>query len=141
MSWWIWVVAGFFLLVIEMVSTTLHVGFFGAGAFFVGLLVGLGWDGPLWQQLLIFTASSLISLFFIRPPLMRRLRLNETKVVDTLVGEEALPTAEIAVGGIGKAELRGSTWNARNVGSTPLSRGQRATVERVEGLLLHIKAQ
>jgi len=140
MSWWSWVLAGFFLLLIEMASTTLHVGFFGAGAFFVALLVGLGWDGPLWQQLIVFTAFSLISLFFIRPPLMRRLKLNETKVVDTLIGEQALPADEIAVGAIGKAELRGSMWNAQNVGSTPLTRGQRATVERVEGLLLHIKA-
>ncbi len=141
MSWWIWVLIGFVLLAIEMASTTLHVGFFGAGAFFVGLLVGLGWNGPLWQQLIVFTAFSLIALFFIRPPLMRRLKLNETKVVDTMIGEQAIAMDEIGAGAIGKAEMRGSTWNARNVGPGPVSRGQRCAVEQVEGLLLHIRAQ
>jgi membrane protein implicated in regulation of membrane protease activity len=42
--------------------------------------------------------------------------------------------------GIGKAEMRGSTWNARNVGETVLRRGQRATVEHVEGLVLYVRA-
>jgi membrane protein implicated in regulation of membrane protease activity len=42
--------------------------------------------------------------------------------------------------GLGKAEMRGSTWNARNIGETLLSRGQRATVERVEGLVIFIRA-
>lgn len=141
MVWWIWVLVGFFLLAIEMASTTLHVGFFGAGAFFVGLLVGLGWDGLLWQQLIVFTAFSLVALFFIRPPLMRRLKLNETKVVDTMIGEQAVAIDEIAVQAIGKAEMRGSPWNAQNIGPTPLTRGQRCTVEHVEGLLLHIRGK
>ena len=141
MVWWIWVLVGFFLLAIEMASTTLHVGFFGAGAFFVGILVGLGWDGPLWQQLLVFTAFSLVALFIIRPPLMRRLKLNESKVVDSMLGEQAIAMDEIAVRAIGKAELRGSTWSAQNVGSTPVTRGQRCIVEGIEGLLLQIRAQ
>jgi inner membrane protein len=141
MTWWLWVLLGFLLLAIEMMSTTMHVGFFGGGALFVGLLVGLGWNGPLWAQLLVFSGSALIGLFFIRPPLMRRLKLNEAKVVDTLIGEQATAMDDIAPQGIGKAEMRGSTWNAQNVGSSLLTKGQRCTVESVEGLSIRIKAQ
>lgn len=141
MPWWIWVVAGFLLLAVEMASTTLHVGFFGAGAFFVALLLGFGWEGPLFQQLLVFTAFSLVALFLIRPPLMRRLRLNEPRVVDSLIGELATAIDEIAVQSRGKAELRGTTWTAMNVGNRPVSPGQRCRVERVEGLLLYINPQ
>ncbi len=141
MPWWIWVLLGFLLLAIELASTTLHVGFFGAGAFFVALLIGLGWNPDLWQELLVFTTFSLIALFFIRPVVMKKLRLNETKTVDTFIGEQATAMDDIAANGLGKAEMRGSTWNAQNVGTTPLARGQRARVERVEGLLIHIKAQ
>ncbi len=139
MTWWMWVLLGFVLLGIEMASTTLHVGFFGAGALFVALLVGLGWNGPLWGQLLVFTGFSLVALFIIRPPLMRKLRFNETKVVDTLVGEQATPMEDIAVQAIGKAEMRGSTWNAQNVGTGTLTKGQRCTVESVDGLLIRIR--
>ncbi len=141
LSWWIWVLIGFLLLAIEMMSTTMHVGFFGAGALFVGLLVGLGWDGPLWAQLLVFSGSALVGLFFIRPPLMRRLKLNEAKVVDTLVGEQATAMEDIPAQSIGKAEMRGSTWSAQNVGNDPLRKGQRCTVESVEGLVIRVRAQ
>ena len=60
--------------------------------------------------------------------------------VDTLIGERALAIDDMPVAGFGKAEMRGSTWSARNVGETPLVRGQRCVVERVEGLLLHVRA-
>lgn len=140
MTWWMWVLLGFLLLGIEMASTTMHVGFFGAGALFVALLVGLGWNGPLWGQLLVFTAFSLVALFLIRPPLMRVLKLNEPRVVDTLVGEQALAIEDIPAQAIGKAEMRGSTWSAQNVGSNTVTKGQRCTVESVEGLLIRIKA-
>lgn len=141
MSWWIWVLFGFLLLALEFASTTMHVGFFGLGAFFVGLLVGLGWDGPLWAQSLVFTGFSLVALFFIRPPLMRKLRLNETKVVDTMIGEQALAMEPIAVQGTGKAEMRGSSWNALNIGPVALERGQRCVVTGVEGLVLQVRSQ
>ena len=141
MAWWHWVLIGFALLAIEFASTTMHVAFFGAGALFVGLLVGLGWNGPLWAQLLVFTGFSLVALLFIRPPLMRRLKLNEPKIVDTLVGEQAMAMGDIAVQSIGKAEMRGTTWNAQNVGTGPLTKGQRCTVESVEGLVIRVRAQ
>ena len=140
MTWWIWVLIGIALLGIEFASTTLHVGFFGGGALVVALLVGAGWDGPLWQQLLLFTGTSLVALFFLRPIAMRKFRLNEPRVVDSLIGEEARALDDIGVKSRGTAELRGSTWSAENVGPTPLKKGQRCTVARVDGLLLHIRA-
>ncbi|HEX9163619.1 MAG TPA: NfeD family protein [Thermoanaerobaculia bacterium] len=140
MTWWAWVLIGFALLAVEFASTTMHVAFFGAGALFVGLLVGLGWNGPLWAQLLVFTSFSLVALFFIRPPLMRKLKFNEARVVDTFVGEQALALDDIAVQSVGKAEMRGSTWTAQNVGPSPLTKGQRCTVESVEGLTIRVRA-
>lgn len=140
MVWWIWVLIGFLLLVVELGSSTMHIGVFAIGAFVVGILSAVGLDLPLWAELVIFTAVSLIAFFFVRPVLMRKLRLNEKKVVDSLVGEQAIALEEIAQGGQGRAELRGSTWSARNVGETSLTRGQRCIVEAVDGLVIHIKA-
>jgi membrane protein implicated in regulation of membrane protease activity len=140
MSWWIWVLVAFFLLAIEFASTTMHVGFFGGGALVVALTIALGWRGPLWAQLLVFTVSSLAALLIFRPIVVRKLKLGETKTVDSIVGEQATALDDMAVQSRGTAELRGSTWSAQNVGRTPLKRGERCTVDRVDGLLLHIKA-
>lgn len=140
MVWWIWVLIGFAILALELTAATLHVGFFAVGALVVAILVGLGLDMPLWVQLVIFTVVSLVAFFFLRPVLVRKLKLDQKKVVDSLVGEQALALEDIAVGGNGRAEMRGSTWSARNVGETALIRGQRCTVAGVDGLVIHLRA-
>ncbi len=140
MDWWVWTLIGFFFLALEFVTTTMHSAFFAAGAFLVAVLVALHVGGPLWVQLLTFTVFSLITLLIIRPFVVQKLKLSQTKVVDTLIGEQAVLMDDLPPAGVGKAEMRGSTWNARNVGETALRRGQRATVEHVEGLVLHVRA-
>ena len=47
---------------------------------------------------------------------------------------------EVPPGGVGKAELRGTTWTARTEAASPLAKGQRCRVERVEGLTLWLRA-
>lgn len=140
MAWWIWVLIGLALLVIEFASTTMHIGFFAAGAFLVALAVALGWDGPLSAQIIAFTVASLLALFVFRPIVMRKLKLRgDGHEVDAIVGQQATAMDEIAIGAIGQAELRGSTWSARNVGSSSITKGQRCAVEKVDGLQLHIR--
>ena len=61
--------------------------------------------------------------------------------VDSLVGESATCVDDVAPGALGKVELRGTAWTARNDGPAPLRRGERARVVRVEGLTLWIRAE
>jgi membrane protein implicated in regulation of membrane protease activity len=140
MDWWVWVLVAFLLLTIEFFATTAHIGFFAIGAFLVALIVGAGLPMPLWGQLLTFSISSVILLIFVRPYIVRKLGFNVTRVVDTLVGEQAVALADLPVSAEGKAEMRGSTWTARNVGETPLTKGQRCVVEQVVGLTIHVRA-
>lgn len=142
MDWWIWLLLGFLLLALELLTPGgFYLLFFGIAAIGVGLL-GVAIDIPLWIQWLLFSALALVSVMFFRRPLLARLRRGEsTHEVDSMVGETALALEEIGANAIGKAELRGSTWTARNVGDQPLARSQRCNVERVEGLMLWIRAQ
>jgi len=140
MAWWVWVLAAFVLLIIEFFTTTAHIGFFAVGAFLVAILVSLNVGGPLWFQLIFFATSSVVLLIFVRPIVVRKLGLNRTPVVDSMNGEHAVVLEELAPEGEGRAEMRGTTWSARNVGQTPLTRGQRVVVDRVVGLTLYIRA-
>ena len=139
MVWWIWVLVAFALLAVEMASTTMHVGLFAIGALVVALLQAFGVGLSLTAQVLIFTGVSLAALFFVRPWLMRKLRLNETKRVDSMLDDVAVALEDIAAGAIGKAEMRGTGWSARNVGVTPIARGERCVIEHIEGLVLHVR--
>lgn len=140
MSWWIWVLIAFAILALEMTASTMHIGFFAVGALVVAALVGFGVVLPLWAQLLIFTVVSLVAFFFLRPVLVRKLKLDQKKVVDSMVGEQAIALEDMAVGERGRAEMRGTTWGARNVGETALIRGQRCVVADVDNLMIHVRA-
>lgn len=142
MDWWIWVLAGLVLLLAEVLTPGgFFVVFFGAGAILVGALKLVGWSGPAWGEWLLFTLLSLAALAFFRKPLMRRFNLKAGKPVDRLEGETALVTEEVAPGGVGKAELRGTSWSARSSATAPIARGQRCRVEKVEGLTLWLRPE
>jgi hypothetical protein len=140
MAWWIWVLVAFVLLIIEFFTTTAHVGFFAVGAFLVAILVALESGGPLWFQLIFFATSSVVLLIFVRPIIVRRLGLNKTPVVDSMSGQNAVALEDMGVETDGRAEMRGTTWSARNIGTTPLARGQKCVVDRVVGLTLYVRA-
>ena len=142
MDWWIWVVVGFVLLLFELVSPGgFYLFFFGAGALVVGLLAGLGWAGPAWLQGVLFAAVSFLSLLVFRPVLIKKMQADTPNMeVDSLLGERAVARDEIPPDGMGKAELRGTTWNARNAGTTPIVASQSCRVDKVDGLVLWIRA-
>jgi membrane protein implicated in regulation of membrane protease activity len=143
MEWWHWIVLGLVLAGLEMASAGgFFIIFFGAGAIVVGMLTAVDLAGPLWAQWLLFSILSLLALAFFRNPLLKRLRAaGPATPVDSLTSDVATAIDDIAPGAVGRAELRGSPWNARNVGNRPLTKGQRCTVQRVDGLMLHISAE
>jgi membrane protein implicated in regulation of membrane protease activity len=142
MAWWLWVLGGLALLVIEVTTPGgFFAVFFGLGAILVGLVRALGWSGPAWLEWLLFTLLSVVSLLLFRRPLMHRFHLSSGPLVDRLEGEGALVVEDVPPGGVGKAEMRGTTWTARTAGETALARGLRCRVERVEGLTLWLRAE
>ncbi len=140
MAWWLWILLGVALLVIELATPGgLFALFFGVGALFVAPLAFLGVDHA--AQWYAFTGVSLVLLATLRRTLQDRLYRRVGPPVDTLVGEEAVLLGDLPAGGEAKAELRGSPWNARAAGGVAMKAGQRARVERVDGLVLYLRAE
>jgi inner membrane protein len=138
MVWWLWVLVGLALLVVELVTPGgLFALFFGFGALAVAVLAVIG-VGPI-AQWLAFTAISLLLLATLRRALQDKLQARRAPV-DSLVGEEAVLLEDLAAGGEAKAELRGVPWSARAAPGVALRAGQRCRVERVDGLVLWIRA-
>jgi membrane protein implicated in regulation of membrane protease activity len=104
----------------------------------VGLLGPLGVDLAISAQWFLFAALSVGTLVLFRTRLRKKITTREDEV-DRLEKETAVVTERIAVGATGQAELRGSTWSARNTGEMDLEVGDRCQVERVDGLVLSIR--
>jgi len=143
MDWWIWIVLGFALLLLEMATPGgFYFIFFGSSALVVGILALIGLTETPWMEWLLFSAFAAASTAIFRKRLLQRFGAPiPTGEVDTLVGEVATVLEGIQAGAIGKAELRGTAWNARNTGAQDLQRGQRCLVERIDGLTLFIRAE
>jgi inner membrane protein len=143
MAWWHWLALGLILVLLEMAASGgFYVIFFGVAAIAIGALHLFDLAGPLWLQLLLFSVISVLSLLLFRNPLLRFMKLDSPSVdVDSLVGETAIPADDIVPGGVGRAELRGTVWSARNIGSTVLARGERCRVVRVDRLMIFIESE
>jgi inner membrane protein len=142
MAWWLWIVLGLVLLLGEMLTPGgFYILFFGIGAIIVGILAGFNVVGPVWFQVIVFSCLSLITFWLFRQRLLQSTHHEAPDEVDTLIGETAVITEEIPSGGIGKAEMRGTSWNTHNIGEQSLARGQRCRVERVEGLTIYVRAE
>jgi len=143
MTWWYWLLLGLVLIALEMASSGgFYIIFFGVAAVAVSLLAASNVVEALWGQWLLFSALSVVSLLLFRNPLLRKLNLGLGKDdIDTLAGETGTVLEDMASGAEGRVELRGTTWTARNHGSTLLSRGRRCVVVRADRLTLIVKAE
>ncbi len=52
-----------------------------------------------------------------------------------------MPLEDIPAGAVGRAELRGTVWSARNQDAATLARGQRCKVVEVDRLMIFLKPE
>jgi hypothetical protein len=138
-----WVLLGLALMAGELAMPGgFYVIFFGVGAVLIGGLAAAGIVTAPARQWLLFSVLSLAALLLFR---RRLLRAVETPVrrdaIDALRGEVAIPVEDLAPGAVGKVELRGTSWTARNVDTRVLRAGERCRVDRIEGLTVLLRAE
>lgn len=131
------------LLVVFAASEAATVGltsiWFAAGSLMALIAALLG--GPLWVQLTLFFAVSLLCLVAVRP-LARRLlnsRVEPTNA-DRVIGEEAQVTEDVDnIHGKGAVVIRGITWSARSQDGGPIPAGAMVRVLRIEGVKVFVE--
>jgi hypothetical protein len=132
------------LLVLAEVATAggFYIIFFGISALVVGVLASFGGAGNVAVQLTLFSVLSIGGLLLFRNRLLKWFQTDpQAPSVDQIVGQVAVVTEDLPPGGMGKVELRGAAWAARNGGGVPLSRGARCRVTRVDGLMLFVEPE
>ncbi len=141
--WWHWLVLGLLLVLAELATAGgFYVIFFGVAALTVGVLAGFGMAGPLWVQLLLFSVLSVATLVVFRARLLKWVQHDPQRPeIDTLVGEIGVANDALAPGSVGRVEVRGAAWSARNTTAAAVTPGTRIRVIRVDGLMLDIEPE
>lgn len=139
MDWWLWLAGGLALVVAELATPSgFFIIFFGAAALTIGAFKIFASTDNLPVELLLFTVLSVAYLFLFRDRLQSRVQAPPRPNVDSLVGVLAIALESLSPGVVGKVEVRGSTWSARNSSAVTLTPGQRARVTAVDGLTLTV---
>lgn len=131
------------LLIIFAASEAVTVGltsiWFAAGALAALAAALLG--GPLWVQITLFLAVSLLCLAAVRPLAKRHLNNKvERTNADRVIGAEAQVTEDIDnIHGKGAVVIRGMAWSARSQDGGPIAAGTLVRVLRIEGVKVFVE--
>jgi membrane protein implicated in regulation of membrane protease activity len=140
-AWWHWMLLGLVLLLGEVLTPGgFYLIFFGAAAIATAVLKLAGLDS-LALEGMVFAAGAIVSLVLFRRRLLARFRkeLNPQHRVDDIAAEEAVALQDIAARATGRVELRGTAWNAVNVGGETIPQAARCRIEKVDGLTLRVR--
>lgn len=135
----VWLVLFIAFAACEAATVGLTSIWFAAGALMALIAALLG--GPLWIQLTLFLAVSLLCLAAVRPLAKKHLNSHvEATNADRVIGAEAQVTEDIDnIHGKGAVIIRGMTWSARSQDGSSISAGTMVKVLRIEGVKVFVE--
>ena len=128
----VWLVAGFALIVAEVLTGGFVLIMLGVGALAAAGFAALG--GSIWLEVAVFAVTSVALTTLARPVLKRRMHSAHVLTnVDALLGDKAIVVSTVDAHG-GKIKLRGELWSARAYDETEgLEPGRKVTVMTISG--------
>ena len=111
----IWLIVFVACIIAEIATMGLVTIWFAGGALIAAFVAAFG--GPVWLQLVLFFAASLVLLFLTRPVAVKYFNKDRVKTnAESLVGQQAIVISEVDnLQGIGQVTVNGQEWSARNV--------------------------
>ena len=143
MEWWAWIAVGAVLLGSELgfVDAQFYLVFVGASALVVGLLDLSGLLSAVWMQWLLFAVLAVFSMVTFRRRIYESMRRKLPAMKQGPAGETVVLPAALQPGETCRLEYCGSSWNAVNGGESLIAAGQRARIDRVNGLTLVVHGE
>jgi membrane protein implicated in regulation of membrane protease activity len=107
----------------------------------VGLLDLSGLLPAVWMQWLLFAVLAIFSMVTFRQRIYERMRRKLPAMKQGPAGESVVLPAALQPGESCRLEYCGSSWNALNGGKSLIAAGQRARIDRVNGLTLVVHGE
>lgn len=135
-----WLVLLVLCIVVELATMGLTTVWFAGGALVAA--VAAGCHAPLWLQIALFLAVSLLLLFFTRPIAMKYFNKDRIKTnAESLVGKQAVVISEIDnLEGVGQVTIGGQEWSARSIDDRKkMAVGTAVYVRAISGVKLMVE--
>lgn len=138
LAWHAWLYAGLALLIIELFTPGFVAACIGIGCLVAAPIAGL--EFSIEWQLASFASATLISLFGLRPIVLKKFYQSSDKVktnTESLIGKEALVSDQVGPEAkIGRAKIDGDSFMARSQQGDTIESGVKVKVVAIDSTIL-----
>jgi len=141
MSPYVWLIMVVAFVVLEALTTQLVSIWLALGAL-LGLFASMLGLSPI-VQIAVFVVSTLILLFATRPLVKKFVYAKKvpTNIIDSVIGKIGLVSITIDNDkGEGQIKLQGIEWTARSATGAIIAKGEKVSIDRIEGVKLFVSA-
>lgn len=135
-----WLIAMIVFIVLELATMGITTIWFALGAL-VALAVAAV-SGPVWLQILVFVAVSLITMFCFRKVAIGFFNQNREKTnVEGLIGKKGIVTEDISnLHAVGQVTVAGLEWTARSTDdNVTFQKGEVVVIRKISGVKLIVE--
>lgn len=139
--WLFWTITASLLLALELTSGDFYLTCLALGA--LAAVLADACCLPFWCQLIVFAAVTAVSIFFLRPYLVRTIHRNadhRLSNTDALLGRTGRVTEAIPADGYGRVQIDGDYWKARSEHAEAFAEGQTVRVVSRESVIISVEA-
>ncbi len=138
--WLLWTLVCVVALILEVSSGTFYLMCFAIGA--VGAVVVSLMGTPLWLQVLVFSAISAVSVFCVRPLLvkcMHPVQKERLSNASALVGRQGVVIEPISAERPGYVRVDGDEWRAVTADGTMIERGVNVRITAMNSIVVTVE--
>lgn len=137
---YVWIAAMVGFLILEAIIPGLVSVWFAIGS--LSAIIAAALDAPVWIQLAVFAAVSVVTLLATRPLVKKYINSRTTPTnADAIIGLECIVTEDVDnIRGTGAANVGGRVWTARSTDDDVIiSSGSRAVIKSIAGVKIIIE--
>ena len=138
--WLLWTLVCVVALILEVSSGTFYLMCFAIGA--VGAVVVSLMGTPLWLQVLVFSVISAVSVFCVRPLLVKCLhpvQKERLSNASALVGRQGVVIEPISAERPGYVRIDGDEWRAVTADGTMIERGVNVRITAINSIVVTVE--
>lgn len=135
-----WLITMILFIGFELATMGLTTMWFALGSLAALAVAAVG--GPVWLQVIVFFAVSLLALFCFRNLAKEHFNQNRVKTnADSLIGRKGIVTEEVSnIYATGQVTVAGQEWTARSVDdSVTLEKGEMVVIRSISGVKLMVE--
>lgn len=136
--WQLWLIISFICLILELTNGDFFIFCFAVGG--IGGLAASLLSDTFWVQVVAFAAISLLSIFFVRPVILKYFHKPGRKSnAEALIGRTGKVEETIPANGYGYVKIDGDSWKAKSKDGSPLDRGTNVIVIGMESIIITVE--